>query len=182
MLKKVLFAGLLASLAASVNAKDAPRCAEPESDVRGAMDAQGIIDVCQFFDQTSRDSALELVPPVVTGRQPYPLADAVASSARAGAITFAIPAAYTDYVVCGFGLELVSELPPLGGFVSHGWTNLTGRSIDFEWTLRQRGLGRGTTRLRADLHFSFLPAANLERARNQGLCARAPLDKPTVDG
>jgi hypothetical protein len=176
MLKRLLLCSLaLASVASAAHAKG--RCEAPDADDQQAMDAVGIVEVCQTVDVRA-DSAPELAEPKLMGVQPSPVDQAVVSSPAAGVIRFTIPRSYDNYVICGYSLDKVSELPPFGGYIKHGWENLTDRSIDYGWELKRRGFGRGDTRLMADVHFSFVPAANLGRARDSGLCVTGLAPEP----
>lgn len=157
---------VLTIFAVAANAQDG-RCPEREPDVQQSMDELGAVEVCQFIAVTAGESTPELPEAVVVAG---PVEGPVVSSPRAGVLRFSIPEQYGEHGICGYSLDRVSALPPFGGFIEHGWENLMNRSIDYGWVLRQRGLGRGNTRLQADLYFSFLPASNLARARQEGLC------------
>jgi hypothetical protein len=176
MLKRFLFSSLiLASFATAAHAKG--RCEAPDSDDQQAMDAVGIVDVCQTVDVRA-EAAPELAEPKIMGVRPSPVDQAVVSSPAAGVIRFTIPRGYDNYVICGYSLDKISAMPPLGGYVKHGWENLTDRSIDYGWELKRRGLGRGDTRLIVDVRFSFVPAANLGRARDAELCMTGLTPEP----
>lgn len=166
-------AGSLASIVLGLVAAPAlaqgDRCAAHEAGVQQSMDRLGVVEVCQFLAASAGDSAPELPEAVMTGAGEA-ADEAVVSSEGSDGLRFAIPEEYGDYRICSYSRDQVSELPPFGGFIEHGWENLTERSIDYGWSLRQRGLGRGDTRLQADLYFSFVPAGNLASARDAGLC------------